>query len=129
MRSCRVKHDGDIRIPVVSVIWQYTGLSVPEMEQRVTTYGQYSISTNVTGVKNIKAQTLNGISAQKVYFQVQKGWVTCQQDATRHSRTWSGSSVRTGTVPRYAPFDGVITQRKVDFGSLVEGNATRSRVS
>jgi multidrug efflux pump subunit AcrB len=30
----------EINIPVVSVIWQYTGLSVPEMEQRVTTYGQ-----------------------------------------------------------------------------------------
>src|ERR1700745_1487461 len=58
-----------INIPVVTVIWQYTGLSVPEMEQRVTTYGQYSISTNVTGIKNMEAQTLNGISVQKIYFQ------------------------------------------------------------
>src|SRR6201984_906694 len=59
----------EINIPVVSVIWQYTGLSVPEMEQRVTTYGQYSISTNVTGIKSMEAQTLNGISVQKIYFQ------------------------------------------------------------
>src|ERR1700757_4702699 len=59
----------EIDIPVVSVIWQYTGLSVPEMEQRVTTYSQYSISTNVTGIKNMEAQTLNGISVQKIYFQ------------------------------------------------------------
>jgi multidrug efflux pump subunit AcrB len=59
----------EINIPVVSVIWQYTGLSVPEMEQRVTTYSQYSISTNVTGIKNMEAQTLNGISVQKIYFQ------------------------------------------------------------
>src|SRR6202047_3807168 len=59
----------EIDIPVVSVIWQYTGLSVPEMEQRVTTYSQYSMSTNVTGIKNIEAQTLNGLSVQKVYFQ------------------------------------------------------------
>ena len=59
----------EINIPVVSVIWQYAGLSVPEMEQRVTTYGQYSISTNVTGIKNMEAQTLNGISVQKIYFQ------------------------------------------------------------
>jgi multidrug efflux pump subunit AcrB len=58
-----------INIPVVSVIWQYTGLSVPEMEQRVTTYSQYSMSSNVTGIKNMEAQTLNGISVQKVYFQ------------------------------------------------------------
>jgi multidrug efflux pump subunit AcrB len=59
----------EINIPVVSVIWQYTGLSAPEMEQRITTYSEYSISANVTGIKNIEAQTLNGISVQKIYFQ------------------------------------------------------------
>src|SRR5437660_2217128 len=59
----------EINIPVVSVIWQYTGLSVPEMEQRVTTYSQYSISSNVNGIKNIEAQTLAGISVQKIFFQ------------------------------------------------------------
>jgi multidrug efflux pump subunit AcrB len=48
----------EINIPVVSVIWQYTGLTTPEMEQRVTTYSQYSISSNVTGIKNMEAQTL-----------------------------------------------------------------------
>jgi multidrug efflux pump subunit AcrB len=58
-----------INIPVVSVIWQYTGLSTPEMEQRVTTYSQYAMSSNVTGIKNMEAQTLNGISVQKIYFQ------------------------------------------------------------
>jgi multidrug efflux pump subunit AcrB len=59
----------EIRIPVVTVIWQYTGLSTPEMEQRVTTYSQYSISANVNGIKNMEAQTLNGLSIQKLYFQ------------------------------------------------------------
>jgi multidrug efflux pump subunit AcrB len=58
-----------INIPVVSVIWQYTGLSTPEMEQRVTTSSQYSISSSVNGVKTMEAQTLNGISVQKIYFQ------------------------------------------------------------
>ena len=58
-----------IRIPVVTVIWQYTGLSTTEMEQRVTTYSQYSISSNVNNIRNIEAQTLNGISVQKIYFQ------------------------------------------------------------
>jgi multidrug efflux pump subunit AcrB len=62
-----------IDIPVVTVIWQYSGLGTPEMEQRVTTYSQYSMSSNVTGIKNIEAQTLNGLSVQKVYFQAMKG--------------------------------------------------------
>src|SRR6516165_4978117 len=59
----------EINIPVVTVIWQYTGLSTPEMEQRVTTYSQYALSSSVTGIRNIEAQTLNGISVQKVFFQ------------------------------------------------------------
>src|ERR1700752_1499530 len=59
----------EIDIPVVSVIWQYTGLSVPEMEQRVTTYSEYAVSTSVSGIKDMEAQTLDGISVQKIYFQ------------------------------------------------------------
>src|SRR5471030_2186635 len=59
----------EIRIPVVTVIWQYTGLTTPEMEQRVSTYSQYSISSNVNGIKNMEVQTLNGLSIQKLYFQ------------------------------------------------------------
>jgi multidrug efflux pump subunit AcrB len=45
-----------INIPVVSVIWQYTGLSATEMEQRVTTYSQYSMSSSVNGIKNMEAR-------------------------------------------------------------------------
>jgi multidrug efflux pump subunit AcrB len=59
----------EIDIPVVSVIWQNTGLNTTEMEQRVTTYSQYSISSNVNGIKDIEAETVNGISVQKIYFQ------------------------------------------------------------
>src|SRR6516225_7434318 len=58
-----------IDIPVVTVIWQYTGLSTTEMEQRVTTYSEYAISTSVNDIKDIEAQTLNGISVQKIFFQ------------------------------------------------------------
>ena len=59
----------EINIPVVTVIWQYSALSTPEMEQRVTTYSEYSISSNVSGIRNIEAQTLNGLSVQKIFFQ------------------------------------------------------------
>src|SRR6516165_4415650 len=59
----------EINIPVVTIIWQYTGLSTPEMEQRVTTYSQYVLSSSVTGIRDIEAQTINGISVQKVFFQ------------------------------------------------------------
>src|SRR5271169_2438007 len=58
-----------INIPVVSVIWQYTGLTPEEMEERVTTYSEYSISSSVNDVRNIESQTLSGIAVEKVYFQ------------------------------------------------------------
>ena len=69
IRSMPVDIFPEIDIPVVTVIWQETGLSRPEMEQRVTTYSEYSISSNVNGIKDIEAQTLNGISVQKIFFQ------------------------------------------------------------
>src|SRR6201982_1615719 len=59
----------EIDIPVVTIIWQYTGLSAPEMEQRVTTYGQYALSSSVNGIQDIEAHTLNRISVQKGFFQ------------------------------------------------------------
>jgi multidrug efflux pump subunit AcrB len=59
----------EINIPVVTIVWQYTGLSTPEMEQRVTTYSQFALSSSVNGIRDIEAQTLNGISVQKVFFQ------------------------------------------------------------
>jgi multidrug efflux pump subunit AcrB len=58
-----------INIPVVTVIWQYTGLTPQEMENRITTYSEYSISANVNDIRNIESQTLSGISVEKVYFQ------------------------------------------------------------
>src|ERR1700736_2907845 len=59
----------NINIPVVTVIWQYTGLTPEEMEQRVTTYSEYSISSNVSDIRNIESQTLSGIAVEKIFFQ------------------------------------------------------------
>ena len=59
----------NINIPVVTVIWQYTGLTPQEMEQRVTTYSEYSISSNVSDIRNIESQTLSGVAVEKVFFQ------------------------------------------------------------
>src|SRR6201996_2550793 len=58
-----------IRIPVVTVIWQYTGLAPEEMEQRVTTYSEYYISASVSDIRNVESQTLSGLAVEKIYFQ------------------------------------------------------------
>jgi multidrug efflux pump subunit AcrB len=73
----------EIDIPVVTVIWQYTGLSTPEMDQRVTTHSEYAMSTAVSGNKDIEAQTLDGILVQKTYFQPD---VSIDPESRRSSR-------------------------------------------
>jgi multidrug efflux pump subunit AcrB len=59
----------EIEIPVVSVIWNYAGLSVDEMAARVTTYSEYTISSVVNDVRSIESHTYPGVSVIKIYFQ------------------------------------------------------------
>ena len=50
-----------IDIPVVSVVWTYTGLSTQNMEKQITTFSEFSTSFAVNNIKNIESQTLNGV--------------------------------------------------------------------
>jgi multidrug efflux pump subunit AcrB len=59
-----------IDIPVVSIIWTYSGLPTSEMERRVTTFSEFVLAT-VNDIRSIESQTLNGVSTIKVYFQPQ----------------------------------------------------------
>ncbi len=54
-----------IKIPVVTVIWQYTGLSPQEMEVRVATYSEYSISSSVTGIRTSSRRRWKGSSSRR----------------------------------------------------------------
>lgn len=57
-----------INIPVVSVIWNYQGLSAEEFDQRITTYSEYSLSNNVNDIERIESQTLDGVGIVRLYF-------------------------------------------------------------
>jgi multidrug efflux pump subunit AcrB len=57
-----------VDIPVVVVVWTYTGLSTPEMEQRITTYAEYGISNNVNNIRRMESTTLQGTAVQRIYF-------------------------------------------------------------
>ena len=58
-----------INIPVVSVVWQYTGLSPEEMSDRIAFNFERSLTTTVNDIEHIESQSLNGISVVKVFFQ------------------------------------------------------------
>ena len=51
----------DINIPVISIIWNYSGLSAQEMGQRITGVTERSLTTTVNDIEHIESQTLNGI--------------------------------------------------------------------
>jgi CzcA family heavy metal efflux pump len=58
----------NIDIPVISVIWQYTGLSPEEMSNRVIYNFERSLTTTVNDIERIESQSLNGVGIVKVYF-------------------------------------------------------------
>src|SRR6267154_3026148 len=59
----------DIRIPVIAVIWQYTGLPPDQMAGRVTTQFQRALTTTVNDIEHIEANSYVGFGIIKVFFQ------------------------------------------------------------
>src|SRR3989475_3641982 len=59
----------EIDIPVVSVIWNYDGLTTEDMASRITTFSEYTISSAVSDVRQIESQTYPGVGVIKIYFQ------------------------------------------------------------
>ena len=58
----------EVNIPMVVIVWTYNGLSPKEMEQRITTYSEFSLSNNVSNVERMESTTLQGTAVEKVYF-------------------------------------------------------------
>ncbi|WDS37756.1 efflux RND transporter permease subunit [Pseudoxanthomonas sp.] len=58
-----------VDIPVVAVVWQYTGLSPGDMAGRVITPYERALSTTVNDIEHIESQSLPGVGVTKVFFQ------------------------------------------------------------
>ncbi|MGA2588788.1 MAG: efflux RND transporter permease subunit [Bryobacteraceae bacterium] len=58
-----------IDIPVVSIVWSYQGLSPEEMEKRMVTIFERSMTTTVNDIEHIESQSYSGVSVIRVYFQ------------------------------------------------------------
>ncbi len=59
----------EIDIPVISVIWNYTGLRPQEMADRITQLHERVLTTTVNDIEHVESQSLNGIAVVKIYFQ------------------------------------------------------------
>ena len=58
-----------IDIPVVSIVWNYNGMSPPEMESRILTVFERAMTTTVNDIEHIESQSYYGVSVVHVYFQ------------------------------------------------------------
>jgi CzcA family heavy metal efflux pump len=59
----------EINIPVISIIWNYGGLSAQEMGQRIAYANERNLTTTVNDIEHTESQSLAGISVIKVFFQ------------------------------------------------------------
>src|SRR5438445_13699684 len=59
----------EINIPVISIIWNYTGLPAQEMGLRISAQNERSLTTTVSDIEHIESTSLAGISVIKVFFQ------------------------------------------------------------
>jgi CzcA family heavy metal efflux pump len=59
----------NIDIPVVSVVWNYAGLSPEQLADRIVLPFERSLTTTVNDIDHSESQTLNGVSVTKIFFQ------------------------------------------------------------
>ena len=76
-----------IKIPVVAVIWTYTGLMPTDMSGRVVYYYERALTTTVNGIEHIESQSLYGSGIVKIFFQPGTDVAAAQAQVTAISQT------------------------------------------
>ncbi len=59
----------EVNIPVVVVVWTYSGQDAPDMEQKITNYTEIGISNNVNNIRRLDSTTFLGTTIERIYFQ------------------------------------------------------------
>lgn len=59
----------EIDIPVISVIWNYSGMAPKQMADRITSGQERILTTTVNDIEHVESQSLNGIAVVKIFFQ------------------------------------------------------------
>src|SRR5947209_16032145 len=77
----------DIRIPVIGVVWQYTGLPPDQMAGRIVSPFQRALTTTVNDIEHITANSYNGVGIVKIFFQPYVDIRTANAQVTSVSQT------------------------------------------
>ena len=123
----------EIDIPVISVVWNFRGLSPQEMGNRLTGQTERSLTTTVSDIEHIESTSLSGVSVIKIFFQPNANIQTALAQVVAISQTqvrqlppgttppliikYSASSIpviqlalSSPTLPEQAVFDSAINQ-------------------
>src|ERR1700729_3968432 len=77
----------NINIPVISVIWSYTGLPPDDMANRIVSIYERGLSTTVNDIEHIESQSLPGYGIVKVFFQPTVNISAAEAQVTSISQT------------------------------------------
>src|SRR5690348_484496 len=77
----------NINIPVISVVWQYTGLSAQDISERIAYINERAATTTVNDIEHIESQSMNGIAVIKMFFQPQANLPSAIAQVTAISQT------------------------------------------
>src|ERR1700675_1871240 len=77
----------NIGIPVVAVVWTYSGLTPEDMSGRVVYYYERALTTTVSNIEHIESQSLYGRGIVKIYFQPGTDVAAAQAQVTAVSQT------------------------------------------
>ncbi len=113
----------DIDIPVISVIWNYTGMQPQEMERRIVNNFERGLTTTVNDIDHVESQTLTGVAVIKIFFQPGAKIEAATAQVTAIAQT-SVRSMPPGTVPpfiiRYSASNVPIMQIALESPTLSE---------
>src|SRR5450755_211589 len=113
----------DIDIPVISVIWNYSGLPPEEMEKRIVTNYERALTTTVNDIEHIESQTLSGVAVIKIFFQPGASIDAATAQVTAISQTWVRALPPGATPPlviRYSASNVPILQIGLESDTLSE---------
>jgi len=88
----------DIKIPVIAVVWQYTGMPPDQITGRVGTVFQRSLTTTVNDIEHIESNSYTGVHIVKIFFHPGVNIATANAQVTAVSQTML-RQLPSGTTP------------------------------
>src|SRR5947208_1742076 len=112
-----------IDIPVVSVVWQYTGMPAEEVESRIVYINERILTASVNDIEHIESQSLDGVGIIRIYFQPGAKIAEAEAQVTATCQTLlktMPSGITPPYIVRYSATSVPVLQIAVSRGTLTE---------